>query len=48
MRPNVEKDCAKFGSIRLKKRPRPEVISDTEAAYDDSANTSELANGKTY
>ena len=41
MRPNVEKDCAKYGSVRLRKRPRPEVeVSDTEAVYDDSVNSS--------
>ena len=45
MRPSVEKDCKKYGSVRLKKKPRTEVISDTEAGYDDSVNTSE-ANGK--
>ena len=41
MRPNVEKDCAKYGSVRLRKRPRPEVeVSETEPGYDDSANSS--------
>ena len=39
MRTSVEKDCKKYGSVKLKKRARPEP-SDTEAAYDDSHDTS--------
>jgi hypothetical protein len=39
MRTSVEKDCKKYGSVKLKKKPRPER-SDTEAAYDDSHDTS--------
>ena len=45
MRPSVEKDCKKYGSVKMKKKPRKDSVSDTEAAYDDSVISSEI-NGK--
>ena len=39
IRPAIEKDCKKYGSVKLKKKSRKEVPSETEAAY-DSRDTS--------
>ena len=45
MRPSVEKDCKKYGSVKLKKKARKDTVSETEAPYDDSLDSSKV-NGK--
>ena len=45
MRPSIEKDCKKYGSVKLKKKPRKECLSETEAPYDNSLDSSKV-NGK--
>ena len=42
MRPSVEKDCKKYGSVRMKKKPRTDQVSETEGGYDESSGLGEF------
>ena len=38
MRPSLEKDCKKYGSVRIKKKPKASpAVSDTDFGYDESS-----------